>query len=45
MRSTELSNVVGLSSPNKAFGIAGVRAGAMWTRDERLRGVISGGGG
>ncbi|WYW21174.1 aminotransferase class I/II-fold pyridoxal phosphate-dependent enzyme [Amycolatopsis coloradensis] len=42
MMSTGLSNVVVLSSPNKAFGIAGVRAGAMWTLDERLRKMISG---
>ncbi|RSN07142.1 hypothetical protein DMC63_35790 [Streptomyces sp. WAC 05977] len=42
MMSAGLSNVVVLSSPNKAFGIAGVRAGAMWTLDERLRRMISG---
>jgi histidinol-phosphate aminotransferase len=36
-----LSNVVVLSSPNKLFGIAGARTGAMWTVDEDLRTAVA----
>ncbi|WP_225439868.1 aminotransferase class I/II-fold pyridoxal phosphate-dependent enzyme [Amycolatopsis eburnea] len=36
-----LSNVVVLSSPNKLFGIAGARTGALWTPDERLRTAVA----
>ncbi|MTD55433.1 aminotransferase class I/II-fold pyridoxal phosphate-dependent enzyme [Amycolatopsis pithecellobii] len=42
MTSTELSNVVVLTSPNKVLGIAGIRTGAMWTRDPRLRHAVAG---
>ncbi|ANN15991.1 hypothetical protein SD37_10295 [Amycolatopsis orientalis] len=41
MASTDLSNVVVLTSPNKVLGMAGVRMGALWTRDARLRQVIA----
>jgi histidinol-phosphate aminotransferase len=41
MASMELPNVVVLSSPNKVLGIAGVRTGALWTRDTRLRQAIA----
>jgi histidinol-phosphate aminotransferase len=33
----DLDNVVVLQAPNKPFGIAGVRTGALWTRDDGLR--------
>ncbi len=38
---TELPNVVVLLSPNKLFGIAGTRTGAMWTRNAALREAIA----
>ena len=38
---TDLPNVVVLLSPNKLFGIAGTRTGAMWTRDTALREAIA----
>jgi histidinol-phosphate aminotransferase len=37
----ELPNVVVLLSPNKLFGIAGTRTGAMWTRDTSLRQAVA----
>ncbi|UFQ18605.1 MULTISPECIES: aminotransferase class I/II-fold pyridoxal phosphate-dependent enzyme [Streptomyces] len=35
-----LDNVVVLQSPNKLFGIAGVRTGALWTRNDALREAV-----
>ncbi|MFI8877758.1 aminotransferase class I/II-fold pyridoxal phosphate-dependent enzyme [Streptomyces sp. NPDC055243] len=35
-----LDNVVVLQSPNKLFGIAGVRTGALWTRNDVLREAV-----
>ncbi|MFW5415199.1 histidinol-phosphate aminotransferase family protein [Nocardiopsis sp. CNT-189] len=37
MTASGLDNVVVLQSPNKPFGIAGVRTGGMWTRNAELR--------
>lgn len=36
-----LPNVVVLRSPNKPFGIAGVRAGALWSLDDCIRSRIA----
>jgi histidinol-phosphate/aromatic aminotransferase/cobyric acid decarboxylase-like protein len=38
---SELPNVVVLLSPNKLFGIAGTRTGALWTRDTALRDALN----
>lgn len=36
----DLENLIVLRSPNKLFGIAGIRTGALFTRNERLRAEI-----
>lgn len=36
-----LENVVVLRSPNKLFGIAGTRTGALWTRNADLAGAVA----
>jgi histidinol-phosphate aminotransferase len=36
-----LANVVVLRSPNKLFGIAGTRTGALWTRNRRLAEAVA----
>lgn len=36
----DLDNVVVLQAPNKPFGIAGVRTGALWTRNEAMRSAV-----
>jgi histidinol-phosphate aminotransferase len=41
MIGTGLDNVVVLRSPNKPFGIAGVRTGALWTRNDSLRNSVA----
>ncbi|QKV74073.1 aminotransferase class I/II-fold pyridoxal phosphate-dependent enzyme [Amycolatopsis sp. Hca4] len=41
MASAGLANVVVLSSPNKVLGVAGARAGAMWTPNDRLRRTVA----
>jgi histidinol-phosphate aminotransferase len=41
MVSCGLENVVVLRSPNKLFGIAGTRTGALWTRNAGLAGAVA----
>jgi len=36
-----VSNIAVLLSPNKLFGIAGTRTGALWTAEARLRGMAT----
>ncbi|HEY3611477.1 MAG TPA: aminotransferase class I/II-fold pyridoxal phosphate-dependent enzyme [Pseudonocardiaceae bacterium] len=38
---TCVRNLVVLLSPNKLFGIAGTRTGALWTHDARLRAMVA----
>jgi histidinol-phosphate aminotransferase len=37
---SDLDNLVVLRSPNKLFGIAGVRVGALWTRHQAIMGAV-----
>ena len=37
---SDLGNLVVLRSPNKLFGIAGVRVGALWTRHPGIMGAV-----